>query len=548
MYPIAPSGADLLLISPPDYDNREWRGTQPLGIAYLAGYLRQHSLHADLLDANWGDHPLSMDEILAYVIDGDYQTVGLSLLTATIPTALALSRRIKAARPGIQIIWGGYHPTFAPYEALRDFAEVDIVVRGEGEVTLLELLQAQQAGRDLAEVTGIGYRDGRRIRLTPARSLIQNLDEIPFPARDLLPPLSSYPGFLDPVDNRPRFKASIISSRGCPFHCNFCSIITFYAASPGKSWRGRSVTNVVDEMADLATIYGASHFEFQDDNFFVQPKRALEIAATLRDRGVDFTFAFLTRADQIVKGEKYFPAFRTAGLRYVGAGLESGSQGSLERLNKETTVEENSRALHILWDNDLAAQVDFIMFEPNSTIEDLELNLDFIERHGLVGYFPPIILSTLALFPGTRSREEAEAAGIALGSVHESLPYLFQDDDVAAVKQLLDQAMARIGARWYEKVIILQDHVARLEMALPQANGQYDRLARLVRELKLEYNVLTSLPYLLLKRILREGRRLGYHTLQDDEIVKPTLHELEAATVRIAGLQEQLATEDAPRP
>lgn len=548
MYPIAPSGADLLLISPPDYENREWRGTQPLGIAYLAGYLRQHGLRADLLDANWGDHPLPMGEILAHVIDGGYQTVGLSLLTATIPTALTLSRRIKAARPGIEIIWGGYHPTFAPYEALRDFTEVDIVVRGEGEVTLLELLQAQQAGRDLADVAGIGYRDGRRIRLTPARALIQNLDEIPFPARDLLPPLSSYPGFLDPVDNRPRFKASIISSRGCPFHCNFCSIITFYAASPGKSWRGRSVTNVVEEMAELATVDGASHFEFQDDNFFVQPKRALEIAATLRDRGVDFTFAFLTRADQIVKGEKYFPAFRAAGLRYVGAGLESGSQGSLERLNKETTVEENSRALHILWDNDLAAQVDFIMFEPNSTIEDLELNLDFIERHGLVGYFPPIILSTLALFPGTRSREEAEAAGIAFGSVHESLPYLFQNDEVAAVKQLLDQAMARIGARWYEKVIILQDHVARLEMALPQANGQYDQLARLVRELKLEYNVLTSLPYLLLKRILRDGRRLGYHALLDEEIVKPTLHELEAAATRIAGLQEQLATEDTPRP
>ncbi len=542
MYPIAPSGADLLLISPPDYDNREWRGTQPLGIAYLAAYLRQHGQRADLLDANWGDHPLPMDEILAYVVDGGYQTVGLSLLTATIPTALALSRRIKAARPGMQIIWGGYHPTFAPYESLRDFPEVDIVVRGEGEVTLLELIQAQQTGGNLADVTGIGYRDGRRIRLTPARPLIQTLDEIPFPARDLLPPLSSYPGFLDPIDNRPRFKASIISSRGCPFHCNFCSIITFYAASPGKSWRGRSVENVVDEMVELAAVYGASHYEFQDDNFFVQPKRALEIATALRSRGVDFTFAFLTRADQIVKGEKYFAAFRAAGLRYVGAGLESGSQGSLERLNKETTVEENSRALHILWDNDLAAQVDFIMFEPNSTIEDLELNLDFIERHGLVGYFPPIILSTLALFPGTRSREEAEAAGIAFGSVHESLPYLFQNDDVATVKQLLDQVMAQIGARWYEQVITLQDHVTRLEMALPQANGQYDRLARLARELKLEYNVLTSLPYLLLKRILREGRQLGYGALQPDDILKPTLHELEAATVRIAELQDQLET------
>ncbi|MBK9094713.1 MAG: cobalamin-dependent protein [Anaerolineae bacterium] len=342
MYPIAPGGAKLLLISPPDHEHREWRGTQPLGIAYLAGYLRQHGARADLLDGNWGDHPLPLDEIVAYALAGEYETVGISLLTATIPTARALSQRLKAQRPRLQIIWGGYHPTFAPYESLNDFPEIDIVVRGEGEATLLELLQAQQSGRPLAEVAGLGYREGKRIKLTPARPLLQNLDEIPFPARDLLPPVSSYPGFMDTVDQKPRIKASLISSRGCPFHCHFCSIITFYAASPGKSWRGRSVANVVDEMEQLARQGGVSHFEFQDDNFFVQPKRALEIAEALRARGVDFTFAFLTRADQIVKGEKYFPAFRQAGLRYVGAGLESGSQGSLDRLNKETTVEENS--------------------------------------------------------------------------------------------------------------------------------------------------------------------------------------------------------------
>lgn len=541
MYPIAPSGAKLLLISPPDYQNREWRGTQPLGIAYLAGYLRQYGERADLLDSNWGDHPRPMDEIIAYALDGEYETVGLSLLTATIPTALEISRRLKAQRPQLQIIWGGYHPTFAPYESLNDFPVVDVVVRGEGEVTLLELLQAQRSGRSLAEVAGLGYREGKRIKLTPARALLQNLDEIPFPARDLLPPVGNYPGFMDPIDQKPRIKASLISSRGCPFHCHFCSIITFYAASPGKSWRGRSVANVVDEMEQLARVGGASHFEFQDDNFFVQPKRALEIAEALRARGVDFTFAFLTRADQIVKGEKYFSAFRQAGLRYVGAGLESGSQGSLDRLNKETTVEENSRALQILWGNDVAAQVDFIMFEPNTTVEDLEQNLDFIESHGLFGYFPPIILSTLALFPGTRSREEAEAAGIAFGSVHESLPYHFQNQDAARVKVLLDQSMSTFGAAWYELVIDLQDELARREAELERANGHTGQLLPLVRELKLEYSGLASLPYLLLKRILRQGRQAGFESLQVALLMQPTLREFETARAHVTSVRERLA-------
>ncbi|MBK7201782.1 radical SAM protein [Candidatus Amarolinea dominans] len=546
MYPIAPGGAKLLLISPPDHEHREWRGTQPLGIAYLAGYLRQHGARADLLDGNWGDHPLPLDEIVAYALAGEYETVGISLLTATIPTARALSQRLKAQRPRLQIIWGGYHPTFAPYESLNDFPEIDIVVRGEGEATLLELLQAQQSGRPLAEVAGLGYREGKRIKLTPARPLLQNLDEIPFPARDLLPPVSSYPGFMDTVDQKPRIKASLISSRGCPFHCHFCSIITFYAASPGKSWRGRSVANVVDEMEQLARQGGVSHFEFQDDNFFVQPKRALEIAEALRARGVDFTFAFLTRADQIVKGEKYFPAFRQAGLRYVGAGLESGSQGSLDRLNKETTVEENSRALGILWGNDVAAQVDFIMFEPNTTIEDLEQNLDFIESHGLFGYFPPIILSTLALFPGTRSREEAEAAGIAFGSVHESLPYHFQNQDAAQVKVLLDQTMAIFGAAWYELVIDLQDELARREAELARANGQAASFLPLVRELKLEYSGLASLPYLLLKRLLRAGRQAGFQALEVTTLMRPTLYEFDLARTRVASVRARLSALTSP--
>ncbi|MBK9613340.1 hypothetical protein [Candidatus Amarobacter glycogenicus] len=144
-------------------------------------------------------------------------------------------------------------------------------------------------------------------------------------------------------------------------------------------------------------------------------------------------------------------------------------------------------------------------FGPNTTIEDLEQNLDFIESHGLFGYFPPIILSTLALFPGTRSREEAEAAGIAFGSVHESLPYHFQNQDAAQVKVLLDQTMAIFGAAWYELVIDLQD-----ELAARSRTGPRQRTGRVLlaagEGTEAQYSGLASLPYLLLKRLLRAGR------------------------------------------
>ncbi|MBK9613339.1 hypothetical protein [Candidatus Amarobacter glycogenicus] len=145
---------------------------------------------------------------------------------------------------------------------------------------------------------------------------------------------------MDTVDQKPRIKASLISNRGC-LPLSFCGIITFYAASPGKSWRGRSVLTWWMKWNNWRQ-GGVSHFEFQDDNFFVQPKRALKLPKRCARCGLHICLSHARRSDR--QRREVFPAFRQAGLRYVGAGLESGSQGSLDRLNKETTVEENSRA------------------------------------------------------------------------------------------------------------------------------------------------------------------------------------------------------------
>jgi anaerobic magnesium-protoporphyrin IX monomethyl ester cyclase len=519
---------DLLLISPPDYQTREFRGAQPLGIAYLAAALRSAGFSAELLDANvGGPMPLEqlVDQVTAFVSRarqaGRQPVIGVSVVSQVIATAAALAERIKAVDPGVLVIVGGYHPTFADREILEDFPAIDLCVRGEGEQTIVELMQHWQQARhpvsspverqpvDWGHILGVTWRQGAQIVANPSRPNNTNLDALPFPARHLLPPLSAYAPYADTVAGKIRRKASMISSRGCPFHCNFCSIIAFYGDAGGRPWRGRSVENVVAEMVELAERDGASHFEFQDDNFFVRADRALAIVERYAETGRDFSFAFLTRADQVVKGERYFPALRRAGLRYVSVGIESGSEASLERMVKQTGVEINRRALQILHDNDVAAQVEFIMFEPGSILEDLQANLRFIEQQGLFGYFPPLIFGSLLLMPGTPARTQIEQERGLRGSIHESLPYEFVDPRVSQVYEIVGEFQRRLGNAWYELAFSLLDGIPAWEIELHggrdavspgAANGQLN--LRQLAQLKLEFFALTRIPYQLLRETL----------------------------------------------
>jgi radical SAM superfamily enzyme YgiQ (UPF0313 family) len=545
------TAAELLLISPPDYETREFRGAQPLGIAYLAATLRQAgAIHCRLLDANvGGPMPIKelIDQVLAFVaqvqVDGGHPVVGVSVVSQVIGTAVAIAEAVKAVHPETLVIFGGYHPTFAHQEILGDFPAVDLCVRGEGEQTLLEVMQHWRAtwraqgpvpslgAFDWGSIAGVTWRNGPEIVVNPGRPNLLDLDAVPFPARDLLPSLGAYPLYPDIVAGKMRVKASIMSSRGCPFHCNFCSIISFYGDAGGKPWRGRSVDNVVTEMTHLAQGWDASHFEFQDDNFFVRPDRALAIAERFGNTGHDFSFAFLTRADQIVRGERYIPVLRRAGLRYVSVGIESGSEASLKRMVKQTSVETNRRALQILHENDVAAQVEFIMFEPGSTLADLRDNLRFIEEQGLFGYFPPLIFASLLLLPGTPAREQVEQARGMPGNIHKTLAYLFADQQVASIYRLLEAFRLRMGEAWYGLAFQLLDGIPALEIA--QKHQLLDGHSPLVESrqlalLKLEFFALTRIPYTLLRRVLHaatEGHDIPMETLLDD--AQAQLHKVE---------------------
>ncbi len=258
--------------------------TTPMGLAYLGAALRQHDYEVVGLDAiaeapyqaeplseNIVRYGLTTDQILAHVEAEQPDVVGLSCLYSNQwPPIREITARIKNLNPDIIVAAGGTHPTFAPERCLRD-SRLDLIVLGEGERIFPEVLDRLQKGRSLNDQDGIAWRDNGEIRVNPPGNLIENLDELPFPAHDLFPP-ERYFEIALPMGYHMRSRRSLpmVTSRGCPYSCNFCSSTRFWR----NRYRARSAENVMEEIEWLVSRFGVEEIKFQDDNLTAQRKRA----------------------------------------------------------------------------------------------------------------------------------------------------------------------------------------------------------------------------------------------------------------------------------
>ena len=210
----------VVLISPPDFGSkyREFLGmvVPPLGLAYIAAVLEKHGYRVSIVDAPALN--LTLKEIGEIVRREKPDVVGVQALTPSIYSAYSVARVVKKVSPKTVVVMGGYHPTFADTETLRECREVDICVRGEGEYTMLDIVETLENNGDLSGVLGITFKDksGRIVR-NPDRPLVRNLDELPFPARHLLP-MDKYRVFGLKIP-----ATTIVCSRGCPMKCSFCA-------------------------------------------------------------------------------------------------------------------------------------------------------------------------------------------------------------------------------------------------------------------------------------------------------------------------------------
>jgi radical SAM superfamily enzyme YgiQ (UPF0313 family) len=351
---------DILLINPGNI--RHDYVTEHHGIAGLVAYIKFLGFRADSLDMSI--EKLSINDALPEILDQQPRMIGISLLEDSKHKGLALIKSLRRSGYSGNIVVGGYFPTFSSWELLRDFPEIDFVVRGEGELTLGELMQLLLRGQSkpLSSVLGLSYRENGEIFENPARPLIQDLD--------ILPPADrKYSNQILKMGSRLR----VSGTRGCWGNCNFCDIVALYSSSPGKSWRNRSIKTLVDELQDLKEKYHTNYFVFNDDQFLLRGKKADdridEFVNELKRRRLNIKFEMMCRADTIRR--QGMKKLKSVGLQSVFLGLESFDEQQLERFRKRISVRQNLKSLITLYQLKIDVVASVILADAYTTIWDI---------------------------------------------------------------------------------------------------------------------------------------------------------------------------------
>jgi radical SAM superfamily enzyme YgiQ (UPF0313 family) len=360
-----------------------------LGIGYMAAVLEQHNIDVDVLDAS--ALGLTYEEIGEEILKRNPDIVSISALTPTIGVALDSADKIKQVKPDTIVVLGGYHPTFE-YKSVLEEESVDVVVRGEGEYTLLELVRTIENNGDLFNVEGLAFHDENdgSLIVTPDRPIIENLDELPFPAFHLFP-MEKY-RILNITTN----VATIITTRGCPMQCSFCSS----AALHGHKLRRRSVENVVNEIEMRLMEQNIDTIAFMDDTFTLNKRFVKEFCSEIKKRDLKFWWGCTSRVDTLDRD--LLQTMKDAGCITIFIGVESADQQMLEKMNKNITVSKTENAFKLAREVGIRSIASCVIGMPEDTIKSMKQTIKFVKKLN-----PNYALYSLATpYPGTRFYNE----------------------------------------------------------------------------------------------------------------------------------------------
>lgn len=383
----------VLFVNPPQTASKyKFMGViaPPLGIAYMAGVLQENHIDVEILDASAED--MDFKDVEKELLKRKPDLVALTALTPTIGRALETAQVVKETLPDSIVVMGGYHPTFNFIETLED-ENVDIVIRGEGEYIMLNLVQALENQSSLHDVKGIVFEDknSKEIVVNPEAPLIQDLDELPFPALNLLP-MKKY-RLLD-MDTH---MTTMITTRGCPMQCSFCSS----AAMHGKKIRERSVENIVDEIEYLKTNYDIDTIAFMDDSFTLKKRKVMAICDEILKRNIEIMWGCTSRVDTL--DEKLLKKMKEAGCITIFIGVESADQQQLDNMCKNTTIAKIENAFKIAHKLKIRTIASVALGMPGDTKEIMNKTVKFVHK-----LKPNYAIYSLATpYPGTRFYKEA---------------------------------------------------------------------------------------------------------------------------------------------
>ncbi len=358
--------ARVTLVNPPYPSGAPQSLFLPLGLGYLAAVLEENQYEVQVIDCQI--FKPTRQQLEAELSKSDADIVGVTTSTLTYWPAVEVVKAAKKVLPHALTVLGGPHVTALPEQTLTEAPEVDIVVRGEGERTLLEI--AKLASRDelknLDKVDGITFRKNGKIHHTKDRAFIENLDELPHPAYKHFP--------LEKYSMGGTKYLPIITSRGCPFQCTFC----LASKMCGTRFRTRSPKKVLDELEWLRDEHGADVFSFYDDTFTIDKKRANAICDEMKTRKFDLPWDCRTRVDQVNK--EILTKLKNANCKLIHFGVESGSQKMLDAVKKRTTVEQNAWAIQLTKQVGISVAISMVVGYPGETPELLDETFKFIRR------------------------------------------------------------------------------------------------------------------------------------------------------------------------
>ncbi len=368
----------ILLINTPDTGNQSFRWGQkmttspPMGLCYIAGLLNTKFPEVKVIDAY--SLNMSVEDLIKYIKNYDPSVIGLSCSSSIMLNPVReVSKQIKDFNKSIYVIAGGYLQSLKE-DFLRE-KNIDFIVKGEAEFTFLELCDAllNEKNPDFSKILGISYLKDNKIIETPNRDFIKNIDILPFPARHLLEPSITSEYYKTPYQYKRLPTTISISSRGCPYKCNFCAIHTIW----DWDYRPHSPEYVVKEIKYLQEKWGIKDIKYFDDNFLVDTERVKKISDLIIKENIDVSWSCLGTIATINNHNELIESMRKSGCWHISFGIESGNAKVMKDIRKPTTVDQVRKVITACEAKGISTRGFFMLGHPTDTKETIRETIDF---------------------------------------------------------------------------------------------------------------------------------------------------------------------------
>ena len=392
----------ILLVNPPDKNtivgnnpeiiDSERGFNPPLGLMYIAGYLLKQGKHdVKIVDCQVEEY--GFREAESFIRSYKPDVVGLTVMTFTLIDCMRIAKIAKTVNTECIVVFGGPHPHIFPKETIN-LPNVDFLVMGEGEATFSELLDNLGNAGGLGKIKGLAFKDKGKIVINPLPGLIENLDKLPFPARELTP----YKKYSSLLAKRSPI-TTMITSRGCPYKCIFCD-----RPHLGKMFRARSAGNVVEEMKECVRL-GINEILVYDDTFTIDRKRVLDVCDAIIKEKLDIGWDIRARVNTV--DYEMLKKLKKAGCERIHYGVESGNPDVLKVLRKGITLDQVRKAFALTKKVGISTLGYFMIGSPTETRQTIMQTIDFAKS--IKCDFAHFTITTP--FPATNLYMEALAKG-----------------------------------------------------------------------------------------------------------------------------------------